>query len=661
MVCKQCGRELDNKDMNCTFCNADSHLIGNEIAAAESLVYETDQGFAKADTPYEAPFVVDSGMSSEQSYPRRPEKDSSSKSSHRYFTKDKRESKQEHADQQETEKKHKVSRRKEKKLVAQRQQRLYEELRSRLQEEKQESLSRYMYEGLNQDLEETQDEQKKKGIDKSFIFSVLGISLGLLLAVGLLFFLGRENEGSDYEFMAKDAIEVYTNPTEGKTYIFNAFGDLLYKLEGYQYVSYTPDHTAAILYNWNTRYCYYVNAYRMKEFTSTIDNFALSEDGNYVVYSISGGTNKFYLMLYDVAKDKEIMIDNQEKHFGILYILSGGKKISYISYRLSETGAIENLEAYLIQNGGQPELLGENMFVFAISSDIQHIYYGQFIDGMMGAVYVRSNGEEQKLSEGLSSAIYMNKDSSEILIENNGSFYLRSQDGESKKIVDQQINNIIVPDRTLVNQKSNSIIRFGFRSFGEKLLLCNDNSIKYLDNNYNVTDIAVTGDVTNIILTEDNEKLFFLDPEERLIKVSDLGGEETLEVMANDVSDFKVTKDISQIYFLRGQNLYFLDKKNEERLISENVRSLCMNYNRDTVFFLKDYTGGKGTLYYSQNGLSAVPVEGGMNVTGVKEWNFGVIYQKFINNSSAMFYNREGKDFVFIMDGLNLLDDGIHE
>jgi hypothetical protein len=124
--------------------------------------------------------------------------------------------------------------------------------------------------------------------------------------------------------------------------------------------------------------------------------------------------------------------------------------------------------------------------------------------------------------------------------------------------------------------------------------------------------------------------------------------------MAYGVSEYLVSANMSQVYYIQDDDLYFKKNNREERLICEKIRSFCSNP-MGTVFFLKDYESGKGTLYYSEEGQPAEAVEGGTNVTGVKEWNFGVVYQKFVNNTTAVFYNTKDTEFIFIMDGYDLL------
>lgn len=658
MVCEHCGRENVNNDKLCAFCRAELDLSNSELAASESMDYESNLGFAKADALYEAPQVMEFSSGVEHTDGGRIKSRSNDKAVMISPTHKDKEDLGEQDGISRSDLKQKKSKRYEKKLLAQRQQRLYEELKNRLQEEKQESLSRYMYQGLNQDIVDDSDEaQKKKHRDKSFLLAMVGIAAGILITAGLLLYIGGMSERTDYQYITKDAIEVHSSQTEGKTYVFNSMGDMLYKLNGSFYVYYTPDHSAAVLYNWSSKKYVYVNAYRRKDFDTTVYNFVLSKDGNYILYSVAGSTNKYYLKLYDIIQDKETMLDNQAKHFDMMNITPGGKTITYITYSLLTEGSINELQSFIIHNSGTPELLGKDMFVFAISEDLSSIYYGKFVDGNMSTIAVRHNGEDKKLSDGINGVIHVNQDYSEMLVEDGGSYYLYLQGEERRKIIDQHINRIVMPEKGITNMKMNGIMCYGLQSFREKVLICNDNSIKCLDKNLQIKDIGMMSDSTNVTISKDGSTLIYIDTQKRLIKVTDIFGKIKHEVLAYEVLNYKVSKNVSRIYYLQDSNLYYIEKNKAERLISEKVRELYSNGQGDTVFFLKYETNSKDTLYYCENGLTAVAVDGGTNVTGVKEWNFGVIYQKLINNNNVVFYNREGTEFEFIMDGIDLLEE----
>ncbi len=656
MVCRQCGRDYNDEGL-CTFCGAKPNHSDNELVASKSLNYESNLGFARADAQYEAPLVADIITEEGVRYPNKI-KNVISYSQTNSVKPDNKKDRRSQLIKPIAKPRNMSSKYKEKKLAEQRQLRLLEELRARLQEEKQGPLNRYMYQGLNQDIEEKEEVRNKRYKDKSFVLSIIGIITGVLFATILLFFIGRVSEHRDYTFMARDSIVVSTSQSEAETYVFNSKGDMLFKINGFLEIYYTPDHTAAIVYNRNTRYFAYVNAYKMKEFTTPVYSFALSEDGNYILYSISGWGSKYYLMLYDVRQDKETMVDRRDKYFDMLNVLPGGNVFSYCTYSISNEETINDLQSYIIRNNTVSELTGKGLIVFAISMDYNSIYYGEFSEGRIKSLYVRHNGIDKQISSGINGTIFFNKDITEVLVEDNGSYYLWSKDGVRSIVIDKQVKGLVLP-KMAVNMTAKGIVRYGIQSFTGKLFLCNDNSIQYLEDNLQMRLVAMTSDTDRITLSEEGKKLFYLDSQKRLIKIKNLQDNFIPEVLAYGVTEYRVSGNMSRVYYIRDDELYFRENNKEEKLICANVRFLCSNSD-DRVFFLKDYESGKGTLYYSKDGLPAVAIEGGTNMTGVTEWNFGVIYQKIINNAPAVFYNTKENEFLFIMDGYDLLEASSH-
>ena len=641
MICKQCGRENEYNARFCAYCEAELPMQESGLAASKTSDYESDQGFARPDSDYEAPQVLVTGSMADDLF---SDKKNGIADQQRITKSD---------SELHRKRKHQKSSaiRKAKKERKHRQQRLEQELKSRLQES-QEALSQYMYQGLNQDVIE-EDETKK---NKSLRWSILGVIAGLLMTVVILIYMSSRNEKTDYTFITKDAIEVYTSTSEPVSYVFNAQGDMLYKEDGYFLSYYTADHSAAILYDINERNCIYVNNHKRKEFDSVMEAFAMSEDGNFIVYSIPGGLGKYYLRLYDAVSDKDIMIDNQTKHFELLNVLPGGKLISYVTYTMNEKSELQAVQSYLISNNKTPELFGNNLCIYAASADGNDIYYYELQDKSMGSFYERHAGKYSLLSEAVSSKLYFNRDYSQVLIGDNGSYYLSNQGDERRKILEVMITDVLLPIKGAVATRSRAFNTYGIQSFEGKLLLAEDNSVWYLNKDLQSEKIATIKDSMSVTLSEDGNNMIYIDQFNNLVKLSGITERTASKTITEKVTGYKASKDLSQIYFLREDSLYYIEN-NEEHLISEDVNDLCMNYESEVIIFLKKDQSGTGTLYYSKNGSGPKPVEGGSKVEGIREWNFGVIYQKYVNGTRAVFYNTKGADFQFIMDGINLMEE----
>ena len=655
MLCKQCSKEIENNARFCAYCMAEQKEYSEVTFSMSDTEDEANLGFSKADSEYEPPKILSATLKVNTPCVNDTKggEDRAYQSTAKHM-----EDKKLHKDNKEVDRikpnTSGLSIRKEKKRVKQRQMSLQKALQDRLEEEKQEALSQSMYQGLNQDVVEEEDKHTGQK-DRSIRRSILGIVFGILLTVCIMFYIGSMSKKTDYMIQTKNAIEVYTSESEMKTYVFNAKGDMLFKTVGAYQSYYTSDHSAAILFNWNERIGIYVNDNHVKLFDSTIESFALSEDGNFVLYSIPGGLGKYYLKLYDIAKDTEVMIDNQAKRFELLNVLPGGRSISYLTYTVSAEGDPQEIQSYLVRNNGKPELVGENICIFAVSYDMNYIYYYTLRDNGNITLYVRNDEKDSLLSENISNPIYFNRDFSQVLFADGDSYYMSERGLEKQKILDHMVTGLLMPSKGITSSKSALFRYYGIDNFADKLLVCNDNTIQILDEKQRVKEIAITRDNESAMLSADGDSLLYLDPKDNLILLRDIDGEAKQSVLAEKVSEYKASDDLSKIYIRKDNNLYYIEHETMEKIISKDILDLSRDYEGDTVFFLKDYHNGKGTLYYSRSGGLPDAVEGGVGVNGVREWNFGVIYQKLVNGSTAVFYNTEGIDFLFIMDGMNLL------
>ncbi len=529
-------------------------------------------------------------------------------------------------------------------------------------EEKFQSLSDYMYQGLNQNLPDQEEATAQERSHRIFRPSYLGIAAGVIMVVCLYLFLGNSKITAEYSYIAKDAIEVFSDDSKQKTYVFDSEGNMVAKLDRYMRVrSYSRDHTSALLFDSMISYEAYVNKTMVSDFDSVVPNSSLSEDGKYVLFTRRGGLNKNYLYLYDVAKKQETLIDNREDmNYDMLNVLSGAKMISYVTYNIDNTGSMvmENnlptFQSYVIREGGVPVLYGEQRIILMISQDGNSIYYIEYAEDNALNLYVERDGRSTLLSKQVSLPIYTNKDLSEIMYLDGGSYYISAKGGKPGRLRTNNITSFITPSNGMNWQRS-GIIHYGFDSFRNKMFYDSSSYVRIIEENWTDTYLASASDGRNVLLSHDGSSLLYQSAENDLIQMTDLKGSRQSTVLTDHIQLFRASEDLSRIYFVKYGQLYYRTKNGEEHLISENVSNMALNQKGDTLFFLKDYENNTGTLYYTINGSEPVAVETGEAVKGLKEWNFGVIYQKEVNGADAVFYNTQGTDFTFIMDGVDFL------
>lgn len=649
MIRCSCGKENSMSMKYCSECN--SSLKGCEENS--STLEEADQGFSCPDSLYEGPQLkpeLSRYLQIAKEMPRGENEKISRKEPGSFSSK---------ASEAGLRRRQAPSRL-EIKQSRMNQQRLELELKEKLQQEQYQRLSQYMYQGLNQDYSSTDQkenkEEKKISIKKSI--PILAAILVVLLAAVAFYSFSKRNEKLDYNFATKDALEIYTDQANQKTYVFNTKGDMLYKLDEFMHLSYTPDHTAALLYGNSSGRCMYVNAEKKIELTSSLSGIAgLSDDGNYIVYSVSGGMDKYYLRLYNVAEGTDILIDNQNRRFDQLNVLPGGQLITYVTYALTEGGVVQELKSYTIKNQGVPELIGENILVLAVSLDQSLTYYVEYSNQTMGSVYVKTKDKTVKLSGGINGLVFFNSDYTQILIEDEGQYYLSTNGAERQKLYPGMLQKVLQPAHGMEASKENVISRYSFQSFGQKFLLVDQHRIIYLDKNYLSKELASSVESNTVTVARDGGSLFYMNAKHELIELEDLPKRSIEIVWAEGVEEYRAAPDQSHVYYLKEKELYYKKRGKDEIRIDDNVSTICSNASGDILFYLKEDTDGKGKVYYSKNGAAAAALEDGEGVSRIAEWNYGVVLQKSVNDRNAVFYNTEGLKFAFIMDGVDFFEE----
>jgi hypothetical protein len=156
--------------------------------------------------------------------------------------------------------------------------------------------------------------------------------------------------------------------------------------------------------------------------------------------------------------------------------------------------------------------------------------------------------------------------------------------------------------------------------------------------------------------------MIYRDADRNLMKVNNLTGERGQELISEEIDDTIISAgDLSQIYYLKDQQLYYRNNNEEPVMITDGVSSLCSNQAGDTVYFLKDYNLESGflVLCYSKDGGEAKRVPDGDDVVGVKEWNFGVIFQKERKGTETVFYSTKGSKFKLLLEGVDFFEQKI--
>jgi hypothetical protein len=621
MICRNCGRVNDADKRYCSYCNCILSTPRAIPDAADINSYESEDGFSRPDSQYIEPQIINLEEIESNEYSQ-PNND---RNVQLKIIDKKLGLKQPHRENE-----------------------IYEDLQQEFPQE--------LYRE-----QESQKQNKFTNRIKLTRKSLIGMSIAFLLIIFFILFLDRVLEDGAFSFIDKDSLEVYIDRTKSDTYVFNSNGDLLHKIAQSVTPYYTKDHTAALLVSHNNAQSHYVNAQELIKLNPGMRSYSMSENGKYIVYSTFNGLQNFYLNLYDVDNHSEKVIDTiTGKQYDMIQTSPEGKIINYITVSYPFNMDYMEYESIRLKLGNGPETLGKNIIVFEVSKDNKYIYYIDRTEETSNSIYVKSDTGTVLLSNNVTNNIFFNKDATEIIISEGERTYISVNGGERQQIADTIVSKIVTPRKSVIYSKYNmGIYSYGFTTFKNKVILCN-NALKLIDNQFQSKDIGYVTNNQQIVISKDGTDLIYRNADRDLMRVNNLDGTWEQDKIAAAIDDsIASSNDLSKIYYLMDNQLYYLFKQKEPLLITDDASNLCINQAGDTAYVLKNNSSGSAMVYYCVNGgkLEVVPESEG--VIGLKEWNFGIIYQKRIDGRNAVFYNSKGTKFNLLVDGVDFFQQDV--
>ncbi|NLP33951.1 MAG: zinc-ribbon domain-containing protein [Clostridiales bacterium] len=497
---------------------------------------------------------------------------------------------------------------------------------------------------------------------KSLFIGILSVVI-IIIAVSILYWnVHRDTEA--FQYITEDALEVFIDRRNNRTIIFNTKGDKLFDIDEASHVLYTQDGTAAILYNQYANHFYYVNAKELIKLRDNINGINFSDDGNYLAYCTfnSSDTINNCLYWYDAKNKKEVVLD-QGKVFINPKLSPDGKSLVYRVKKDMDFTNFEDGESYLIRNGGEPEFLGENRMVLALSNNAEHIFYYEIKDNNF-FFYLKKDGHSLYLSGSLGYLMF-NLDCSEVLFSDDESTYLWSENCNKIKIYDSFPRELILPNRCITYGFEG--IRSGIRAFENKALVFQDNSVIWIGEGYETTKIGDNAGHYFAVHSNKDDTIMFGARDLKIKKVTLLSELHDTQTYINRADNIVASDDLSYIYYIDKTQLYYKNGQEESIMLADNVKDVCLSANGDIAFFLKDDSRtykGSGELYYSLHGSEPMLVDDGHEVTWIGRWSYGIVYGKEVGEDRYdIYYNTKGSEFKRILENVHYNDmmySGIH-
>lgn len=470
----------------------------------------------------------------------------------------------------------------------------------------------------------------------------------------------------------KEAIEVYNDFENQETFVYNSSGELLQKLNDNALpVWYSQNYSSVILRSQTNNSLYYVNQDKKMLFNSEVYSMDISDDGK-LLYSANNSEGNQLRLLDIESQVEKVMEEDENLYYTSVSISPDGQ--SYAYSKVPHMNIYTKCETFIKINGGEPTSMGEGTVIFVISDNGSYVYFVKALDTGEFEYYVKGDGEPVLLSKEIRSSAF-NQDYSEIIFTDSQGTYLCSKGEETIKVSDIALSEIITPIKGPKKLLSGVVV-YPIVSFKNNVIVGPDNTLHYIDDNYQAKPLDTLINVANITISQDCNEIIYINAMSELTKIKDLSGKKNKVILANNVKEFAASKDLKQFYYLKEMDitkdsdevqllinqpepkvfplyeLYYKRDNEEPVMISSLVSVYQLNAIGDIAFFLKLDAGYKFHLYSSTKGGDATLVEEFDAVDSLEKWNYGIVVKEKIDDRVNIFYNTGKKDFILLLENV---------
>ena len=502
------------------------------------------------------------------------------------------------------------------------------------------------------DRENTPKAGRRKAV-RDFLMARPYLGFVALLLIGILLYNYFSSDKSAYVLYKKNsnALQVYS--ADRKTRVLNRKGEIVHSFDRTGIPQYCRDKSAAVIYltgagEQSDPEVYYVTEKDSIRLDNDMIAYAMSADGRYLFYSRELSNRKFGLLRYDrKAKKERILLEIEEKKFGLIKASPDGKTLAYSLIPINNDKIeISKLETFILREGKEAEYLGDNLHVIEVSDDGKYIYYLDY-DNIPTSLNVRHKGKVIKLTDSLRmTGLWINQDYSEMLFSVDKSTYLYDGGDKVLKIAETEAVELILPYQYEADiDLYNSIVFCNVKSFKKKIIRCSDYTIRIINKYGEAEEICRIEPESRIALSSDGNSLLYSTSEGSIQKVSDITGKCKESTVVAQMNSFITTADLSQIYYLIGNELYYKEGGKEAVKLADGITSL-MNNGDYTGALLLSRTEGRGELYYSRKGSKPEQLLKNSVVIEMKRLESGYAVEIVTIKPTGAFeyyYNSEGK------------------
>jgi hypothetical protein len=370
---------------------------------------------------------------------------------------------------------------------------------------------------------------------------------------------------------------------------------------------------------------YYVNGSNVTRIAEDVHDFMLADSGNGVVYWLDYDS-EFNIAELHLFNGSESALVNIEAHFegnanpGYTVISPNGRTVFYLMdvVQGSWNTGFESV-SFISTNGGRGEEFHPNITPTAISDNAKHIYYVRHSTDESRLVVqngINTSDTVRLCPEGGNDGVFFNRDYSQVVVNTQGDARISVNGGDSQRFSNTTIRMFYVPRNGQVrggehilmmsHMRSNTTV-YGFSDFRNKIFRGQDGSLYMIDRNYERGG-RFTNDAHTVTLSNDGNRLFFMDSSNRLRSMSASNPEGEAVTIATGVTNYVLGRS-GMVYYVNTRNELIRTGVNEgnenDSSIAESVHEVTVAGN-GTVFFITDFSWARdeGTLYFT-TGTSA--------------------------------------------------------
>ncbi len=505
------------------------------------------------------------------------------------------------------------------------------------------------------------NDKAKKTSKAKFLLAFAPVLAAVLL---ILIFVFKPVDHKAYQAITNEAIEVYSDAMNHNTLIFNTRGKILHQLNKLVAPAYNLDRTAAILYTGSDDinnygvHLYYADGTNLIEIEHIVSDFDISNDGNYLIYSTQSSEEGNVLYQYDVKRKKEtVLAQSSDKQYKLIKFSPDGKSITYntIQTELKDNTQNITVEGFLIKDGEEPVSLGEGYIALAVSDHATYQYYFDYEDNVINSLYVaKGNRSDEVFTNVVNNYMFFNKDYSEVLFTLEDETYLRTGSGKNIQVADARVKEFILPINSseYLDIFTPNFRYYNFDTFISKVFLCEDYSLWIIDKEEEPRKIGTAYQANDVAISENGNQLLYLNPERKVMRISDLTGQGVEEAYISNANSFIASGDLSEVYYLDSDQLYYKKGDSEPKQVADNVSSLYWNTDQTQALFEADKQSSKSVLYSSSHGEEPeVVLDYGNHI--IQKLNYGVSVETMTNAGYEVYYNTDGNQLKQIVDNMD--------